>query len=293
MATFGLLTLTATPLTGDVGQTIRLTATIVDSTGTPAPPATCTLTITLPDATTQTVVIGGLTLVSAGVYIYDLVTTESGLHTAAAVSTVPNGADDTSFTITGSPSPVSLDYVKAHLNMSGVTIDDAELETVIAAAVSLTEDLIGPVIPRTVTETFNGGTNQIVLRTVPVLTVTSVNELLGQVQFTETADVRGSSYALYGYQLDDGGILTKHLSGWPAPFFPGIRNVQVIYTAGRATLPAKIQLGIAELVRHLWQTQQGSRSRQAQPGDYAAPPDTIPRLVRELFALDMKLPGIA
>jgi hypothetical protein len=241
----------------------------------------------------QTVLIGGLTLASAGVYIYDLATTQAGLHTATAVSTVPNGADTTSVTVTGSPSPVSLDYVKAHLNMSGVTIDDAELETVIAAAVSLAEDLIGPIVPRTVTETFDGGGRQIVLRTIPVLTVTSVNELLGQIIFTETADVRGSSYSLYGYQLDDGGVLTKHLSGWPAPFFPGIRNVQVIYTAGRATLPAKLQLGIAELVRHLWQTQQGSRSRQGQPGDYAAPADPIPRLVRELFALDMKLPGIA
>jgi hypothetical protein len=99
MATAGSLTLTGTPGLDDSGQGVAYTATVLDVTGAPAVPATLTLTITAPDSTISTVLIGGWTIVSPGIYRYVDLPTQIGVYRAGAVSTVPNAADDVTVTV--------------------------------------------------------------------------------------------------------------------------------------------------------------------------------------------------
>jgi hypothetical protein len=278
------------------GQAVRLTTGTITSNGTPANPATLALTITLPDTSTVVFNLAAFTNDSTGVYHYDYLPTLPGVYDWRIVATGPNTAAEGTFAVDAVGAhyadPVSLDYVKAHLNINGVSINDAELQLVTSSAVVLIEDLTGPIRQITVVDTFNGGSTQIVLRTQPVISVVSVTERLAQTTYTDLADSAGT-YNNYGYQLDSGGLITKHLSSFAAPFFPGIRNVTVTYIAGRTVLSDKLQLAVAEQVRHLWQTQQGSRSRQDQPGDRApGQAYAIPNRVKELIGIDNKLPGI-
>ena len=278
------------------GQAVRIsTGTITSDTG-PTNPATLTLTVTLPDTTTVVFLLAAFTADSTGLFHLDYLPTLPGAHFWRVVATGPNAAAEGSFQVDAAGAhfadPVSLDYIKNHLNMTGITADDAELQTVVGAAVGVLEDIIGPVAARSITDTFNGGVSQIVLRTQPVLAVTSVSERLGLITYTDVADVPGTSYSTYGYQLDDNGIVTKHMSGWTVPFFNGTRNVTVTYTAGRTSLSPKLQLAVAELTLHLWKTQQGSRSRQTQPDEFV-PSGATTRLAMELVGpVDAKLPGI-
>jgi hypothetical protein len=285
--TFGTLTLTPSQDSADVGQSVRLTLSFLDGSAAPIDPVTCTLTLTLPDASTVVVAIGGLTRTSQGVYVYDYVTTLPGTILGQAVSTGPNASDDTTFTVTVS-SPVSLAYVKAHLNLSGITADDPELRDVIAAAVDLAEDFIGPITPRTVTETqLSDGTSTLTLNRYPVLSVQSVTTSSG-LTFSATPSPGGFYYLLRGGTLD---LFTSYGLGWIPEFSQinynsGFVSITVNYTAGRASLRPARQLAIAELVRHLWSTQQGSRSRQTQPDEWV-PSGATTRFAMELFGKDV------
>jgi hypothetical protein len=275
------------------GQTVRLAADVTDDDGDPVDPATCSITITLPDNSTVTGVIGDFTHAGTGVYRYDYVPTAAGTYDWRIVSTVPADAFEGSFDVEAAggtfDDPVSLDDVRAYLNLPN-TLDDTELRSFISAAVGLIEDLIGPIVPVTVTETFDGGGRQISLRTTPVISVQTVTERMAQSTYTDTLDdAAGGSFHSYGYQLD-GETITKQMSGFPVAFFPGRRNVAVTYTAGRSSLSPKLQKAIAEQVRHLWQTQQGSRSRQTE--DWSPQMAfSIPNRVKELLGIDMSLPG--
>jgi hypothetical protein len=96
---YGTLTLTATPGLGDVGQAVRFTAVILNASGTLVDPATLTLTATAADGTTTTTAIGAWTRVSAGLFTCDQLPATLGVLRAAAVSTVPNAADDVTITV--------------------------------------------------------------------------------------------------------------------------------------------------------------------------------------------------
>jgi hypothetical protein len=269
------------------GQSVRLsTGTITGDSG-PTNPATLTLTITLPDASTVTKVLTDFTQDSTGLYHYDYLPTLPGDHDWRIVATTPNTAAEGVFTIAPVGAyygdPVSLDYVKAHLNEK-FTGDDAELQSVIEAAVAIAEDMIGPIAPRTVTETFDGGRTSITLSSPPILSIQSVTERTGQTIYTELVS-GGGTYPTYGYQLD-GSVITKQQYGYPAYFFRGVRNVTVTYTAGRTPVADKYKLGIAELVRHLWKTQQGTRSRNPDLNEYVPSRATILREVAAIFGND-------
>ena len=59
--------------------------------------------------------------------------------------------------------------------------------------------------------------------------------------------------------------LTRTFAGysWPRPFFPGSRNVEIVYLAGFSPIPPEIWIGAAELVGYWWKnTQQASRTIQ-------------------------------
>lgn len=197
--------------------------------------------------------------------------------------------------VMGSAAPITLDYVKKHLNITSST-DDAELQDVLDAAVSLAEDLIGPITPRQITETqYVDGGSSLVLKAAPVMSVESVNVSgvpytagAGYFNFTVTPAGTLNLFPLwsggidpaYGFQIEVGPV---YRSAW--------RTVQVTYTAGRASLSAREQLGVAEIVRHLWRPQSGSR--MSSGGDeYTPSRRQILAEVASLFGTSMRSAGI-
>lgn len=158
---------------------------------------------------------------------------------------------------------VTLDDVHAALNYpSGTTVDDAELQGFIDAATVEIEKLAGKVESASFTEVYDGGDVSIYLRQRPVLSVQSITEVIGSLTYTLSLQPPGQSVDAWGYSLDNpmsGKVVRRSAAGQPWRFTPGIGNITVIYTAGRADVPANIRLATLELIEHWWQhSQQGA-----------------------------------
>lgn len=176
------------------------------------------------------------------------------------------------------PYVVTLTEVKEHGNITS-TASDTELEDFIGTAQQMVEDLVGPTVPQTVTQTWYGGQSSLSLSRLPVLSVESVTEY-------------GSAVDSGLYVVDPviGEVFRADGRGWY-----GRRDMPVVvaYTAGRDPVPAAIRWGIKELAIHLWrstQTQRGGRAR----GDVADLPAGygLPNRVREALAPFLLVPAV-
>lgn len=182
---------------------------------------------------------------------------------------------------------LTLDEAKAQLNLTG-DADDDELQTYVDAVTAPIEEFIGPVEPREVAERHDAesGRRALVLRTTPVLSLTSVEPLLDG----------GVSYAVDGLVLDpDTGEVRRRDRGW----FRGLLLVTV--QAGRDQTPTTVNLAARMLVQHLWRTQRPARGG-ALPGsgeDYSVGQPipgfgyAVPNRVLELLAPYRLPPGVA
>jgi hypothetical protein len=153
------------------------------------------------------------------------------------------------------------------------------------ASTAVIEDIVGPVNPRTCTETLEGradtsARNIVVLSLTPVISVTSITP---QMQGLYTPD-------LAALVIDTTTGVLK-LSNW----FPFYGPMTVIYVAGRTSIPANLKLAAMEQFRFMWQLgQQGDRfggggdSTEWAPSGFA-----VPRRVIELCAPNRRAPGIA
>lgn len=198
-----------------------------------------------------------------------------------------------------SPPPnllIDLDELKDHLNKTTPgTVDDAELLRFIDAVIPVIEHLVGPVLPRTVTEVYDGGTTTLSLRSYPVLAVTRVREYSGPSYAELEAHALGASTD--GYVLDAGaGLLSR---GWGGPFLYGRRNVEVVYEVGRDPIEEDIRLAAKELVAHWWGWSQVGRAAGGAlgalqgDGDELAPTTAglgyaIPNRVKQMLAPFMR-----
>lgn len=158
---------------------------------------------------------------------------------------------------------VTLSDVHQHLNIPDTdTSHDVELGGFIDAATSFIQYVAGDVISASYTETYETWrADTIMLRHVPVLTVTSVTEYIGVMAYTLTSQPPGSTVDNYGYSLDipEAGLLIRRSAvGTRMPFLGP--TVVVSYTAGRATVSGDIRMATLEDIRGLYQlTQQGGR----------------------------------
>jgi uncharacterized phiE125 gp8 family phage protein len=172
---------------------------------------------------------------------------------------------------------VTLAEAKAQLNITDSSAD-TELPVFIEAATAAVEDYVGAVVARQVTEVRDGGRAVLLLKHVPVLSVTSV---------TEDGTVLDAS----AYQVDtDAGALTRVSGSAAVPFLPGVGNVQITYQAGRvattADVPGRYKMAALIIVQHLWETQ-----RPAAAGPFSQGADdydprysySIPRRALELL----------
>lgn len=137
---------------------------------------------------------------------------------------------------------LTLDEAKAQLNIT-TTSHDVELQAYIDSVTAMVEWYVGPVEPRTVTETVNGRGPTLALTQIPVVSLTSLTPLV----------LGGLALEVAGLVVDtERGIIRREIGD---PFYGGPWTAT--YTAGRGSIPPTLNLAGRMLVQHLWRTQQG------------------------------------
>lgn len=272
----------------DLGDTARLTAPCTDGGGTPSNATTVALTISLPDGTTTTPAVTNPPAVT-GQYTCDYVTTQAGLHSVRWVFTDPACAYTDVLDVRPAAPPLmfSLADAKRQLQITTSSSDD-DLREVGEATTRAVEHFVGAVARRTVTEVSQGGTERMLLRTLPVLSVTSI------------APVQPWQMDIDASVLDvDPGTGVLRRTDWPV-FWPG--SYRVVYVAGRTEVSANIGLAGKLILQHLWRTHYGaSRGLPAIGGgdDFAVSEPipglgfAIPNRALQLLQADRDLGGIA
>lgn len=142
------------------------------------------------------------------------------------------------------------------------------------------QELGRPIAPTRFFKRFSGGSgfnmSHISLPYYPVIdanmVVTETWGTSGQHTLTEqTPTAQGGADT---YSLDPlTGIITRSFNGLIArPFFPGLRNVEVTWTAGYNPIPASIRLGCLEAIQWWWDnTQEAPRRIRPAGGGYESP----------------------
>lgn len=166
--------------------------------------------------------------------------------------------------------------VKNHLNIpESETKFDTELDIFINAALPKVEYIIGPIEARTLTEIYHVcGRSQLILTTVPVLSVTTVTEYLGgQAHVLANEPPSTTSPTLYGYYLENAqsGLIRRRSYGYNATFLG--HEVVVTYQAGRASVPADVKLAALDDIRALFQQTQTAARPQFGGGGVVMGPD--------------------
>lgn len=283
----------------DLGDPVVLTFTVKDSSGALADAGAAVVTVTLPDGSTATPTV---THTGTGTYSASYATTQAGRHAVRWVATGANAQAYTDVFNVAASDPgmiIGLADARAAIGLpTAATSKDDLLRAYVAAATPLMEDLCGPILSRSVTDTHDGG-GRVRLMYAPVISITSVKESYGNFTRTLTEQaLDGSSFDAYGYTVDkDLGILTRRVSGRDAVFAPGRRNILVSYTAGRATIGENLLKATQRLVRWLWEPEQGAVRPDLTTGDSTTTAQTpsgytIPRDVVTLCGADARIFGI-
>lgn len=147
----------------------------------------------------------------------------------------------------------------------------AWLQVYISAATPMIEDLAGPILPATITERHDGGSQAVALRNRPNA-ITSVS--VGGV-------------AVSGWTAD----LTAGLVYAGGRFAPGVQNVEVVYAVG-GYVPENVRLAATALVAHMWKR---SNPQVENPEDVSPVPQgfAVPNAVVQMLAPQKRLPGFA
>ncbi|QXE36975.1 phage gp6-like head-tail connector protein [Streptomyces sp. GMY02] len=135
---------------------------------------------------------------------------------------------------------------------------DTELAAYVDGVTSAIEAHVGPVENRSVTETHDlpaSGARVLVLRQTPAVSLTSVVPVL----------TGGVVYDVAGLDLDPSTGEVRLLNG--RRLYGPLRFV---YTAGRGTVPATINLAARIMLQHLWQTQYGAARGAGRADDFDA-----------------------
>lgn len=155
-------------------------------------------------------------------------------------------------------SVILLADAKAHLNITG-SDKDVELQAVLDGAEGAIAERCGPLTSTEVTERVTGGGCGLVVRETPVVSLTSLTP------------VNGTAYTVADFTVDKSAGVIEWTSG--ARFASG--RYDVVYEAGRTSVPDDLKYGILELVRHMWATQRGPTRRPGSPASEGAS-NTLP-----------------
>ena len=169
---------------------------------------------------------------------------------------------------------VTLTQLRDHLNLTGPSANDAELERFLSAAQEHVEQLIGPVLNSTITE---------------VLPITGSTVVLSECPVAYVASVTVGGATLTGWTLRPRSGLVTGVNG--------SGDATVTYTAGRVMCPDAVVVAALVIAEHLWRTQLGGSPSALPMDDMAGVPGgsgfAIPRRALELLAPYLKAPGVA
>jgi hypothetical protein len=239
-----------------------------------------------------------------------------GIYSAEWHVTLPSGktltspsdgyytvAVDENLTTVGGATIVSLGDAKEYLNIPATShAHDRALIEMIVDSTGVIEDICGPVLQRSVTEWPRGGTPYISLKAKPVISVESVTEWLGAVEYDlalvdDPAD--GTPYSVQ-CQPEIGLLVRRTAGGGTQPFPDGPQSVKVVFTAGRLSVPGSIRRGNLELLRFWWDETQEQHGHGGAPGqssgdDYPSRSIlgfAVPGKVREMLAPERRAAGV-
>lgn len=139
---------------------------------------------------------------------------------------------------------LTLAEAKTALNISGTTYD-TELQDYIDGTIAAVEYLCGPTASTNATEVLHG-VGALVLTNTPVLTVTSV-----------TGDLMGARDMNYIRFDADSGVVRPKAN--VIPLLPDWYTV--VYTYGRAAIPAAMKQAAKVILKHQWSVQRGPSGR--------------------------------
>lgn len=193
---------------------------------------------------------------------------------------------------------LSLPEAKAALNLTGVTVHDAEIAPWVTATSLLLDRKIGPVVRRTITdEVLDGGRNFARTRLYPVTSFTTVTEYSGLTATVLTVETNlshpASAYRPERYSSDPtlySGRIYRRATGSSTWYPTGSGNVVVTYVAGRyadtATVDERFKAAARLTLQNLWNSQ---RPNLAQVGEFEIPQSnwpkfSVPNAVREMLA---------
>ncbi len=128
---------------------------------------------------------------------------------------------------------VSLNEMKAHLNIAG-TSHDEELVGFLDSAEELVRQEASVYVPQSYTETLKVDNGVAILSNTPVISLTSVT--------APGETITGATVSRYG--------LLRGVRGW--------REVTVTYTFGTPIPPARVRTAVLMVTARLWETQRGS-----------------------------------
>lgn len=250
--------------------------------------AAAVLTVTLPDGTTATPTV---TNPSTGKYVGSYQTSPSsplGRYLGHWVLSFAGGAVDTyDETIDVVSTFVTVDEALDHLRAAGVITTEPDLdylEWLCSVATDAVErDLGRNYVRKTVVEVHSGGSDRLVLRRTPVLSVTSVSE-------------SGSALTGSDYVMDpEMPILYRGSMTSARRFSPGRLNVTVTYVVGSLNPPPVVRKVALNAIQGMWR--QSQQAPQPFADDFAG--ESVGVAVAALTPLEQaaydsqRAPGIA
>jgi hypothetical protein len=181
-------------------------------------------------------------------------------------------------TTIGGAQLVGLPEVKEHLRIpANDRTHDEMLVGEVEAVGPLIENLVGPVLPQTYDEWYEGGHVSISLRhkpsygagTSPLLNLMAVSEYRGPIEYNLSIIGTPTQGSVYSTMLNaELGIITRRTSGggstpfWRDPEHPQ-QSVHVVYQAGQERTPVNVRRAALEAVRWWFETTQPvGRGRQ-------------------------------
>lgn len=243
----------------DLGSIAPLGLEIRDSTGALANASSVTVTVTLPDGSTNA---PSVTNPSTGTYQANYTTTQAGHHTARWVATGTNAVTHTIAFDVWPTDPrfiISLAEARDALNLpASDTSNDDELRLFIAAATLVIEDVVGPIVGgASYTEQHRPSGSKVVLYKARPLTFTSVKEYTGGTATTLTQAATPDVATDNQFTVDPAtSVLTRRYAGGAECDFGD--EVWVTYTAGASTVPSNVLIAARELVQRSYgESQQG------------------------------------
>ena len=286
-----------------VGDTVTLTNTFKVA-GTATDPTTVSLVVTDPAGTATTYTYAGATITktSTGLYAKNITASATGIWSYTWTGTgtaadVENGSFDVHALL-----PTTLDVLSQTeaLEAVGLNTDTTgRLAAYVSAVSQQLDNLVGPVVQRTVTsESHDGGDDEVFLRQRPVASVTAVTEYRNTTAQALVAETNTTKTG-YNYLLDPAaaGKLCRRSSNQDFPFPPGKSNVIVTYVAGRASttgaVDAKYKQAAAMMLRNIWTAEAASGSETFGAfTDQAPNPLLGPGLLNKVVAmLDGEMQG--